>query len=181
MTLHRRAARIGIQALVDGGQVALARRIVRELAQCHRRGAAIPPVVQISTARMNDTEVAVLWPYGTAILQVHPDIEARLATERREYPHLPPICGGSLPEVLRHELGHYAHLTYLGNAAYCLVAIKGRLSPLERRAAQQVSRRAAKDPCEFVAEVWRLCSGGAQFPPAVLQVYAAWGGPPPLA
>lgn len=88
------------------------------------------------------------------------------------------VVGHSSADVsLIHEIGHL--VSYHHNRGRFLDVQRTELTDLGKRIAQQVSDYAATNAYEFVAEVFTGVTVGHTYPPDVMHMYGALGGPPP--
>jgi hypothetical protein len=152
--------------------------VLLSLWRLHQRGATIPPLVRISGVNLalNHVAVHVVYDDGVGMLQVAPDIEALLDE------------GDTLDIILTHEVGHHAHLLHVGYDRY--IALSQRLfTPAEQRVFSSAPCAEFRwwlrmvdntDPCEFVAETFRLLSDGGDVPNTLRRLYRQLGGPAPL-
>jgi hypothetical protein len=99
-----------------------------------------------------------------------------LAANRKQ----PPWFSTSEPNhIIVHEVGHAKHHANLGDAQYKLVGT-GTFSAAEKAfVAQHVSRYAAQEPAEFVAEMYAGLAAGKSYNAEVTRLYLAYGGPLP--
>jgi hypothetical protein len=81
--------------------------------------------------------------------------------------------------VVRHEFGHAAHFRSLSSNQRERVWFAEGLKPDELSIARRVSRRAAWNPKEFVAEVFAALWAGFDYDDEVIGLFAHYGGQEP--
>jgi hypothetical protein len=89
---------------------------------------------------------------------------------------------GEPSHVVRHELGHKAHydtdpVQYQGRLRRGWGAVTSDVRDLQERLTREVSRYAARNPHEFVAEVFAGAFGGKTYPDEIVRLYESVGGP----
>lgn len=174
---------LGVTRANMGGDLAFAQRMADALAQVTSQVSEMPTVIHVTSQDLtNDQGMAVIHigpDHKTEItLRINPKADAWSDPELlRENEDDGWMSTGDTVGILRHELGHVAHLRTLGSYSTFERYGHKRLSTDERKIATRVSGYAASEPVEFIAETFAGVGAGKQYDAKVIALYQKYKGP----
>jgi len=175
---RRVASELGLNVQgITPSNMGAANLINQAATQLQARGVSFPYRIALKPGPAGNKAIAQFNPKGkTPVLEVFTDTEFfrdpdGFATLMRETGVMAsPDAAG----LMRHEMAHGLHYK---DRAYNLAQIP--LNPEQKAIAMEVSRYAATNRVEFVAETYAGITGGRTFGKPVMDLYEEWRGPKP--
>jgi hypothetical protein len=176
---------LGVKRASLGSDPDFANLIIQGLQETKARGGPIPPVVRVDAREFTKGPLAAFYSVARGkaeeliINPQHPMWKKDLAREMRRSARVGWTPSADPHVMFYHEAGHLAHKRAVGSDRYLALGSAGWWSDAAEATARKVSLYAAREPAEFVAEVYAGKLSGRRFPADVEEMYKRLGGPDP--